>query len=434
MLSRYARVVKMDSGETLLFNPMNGALLCLSKADLDALECYIKEGKKKEHSNIIDSLIRCDFFINNEKNENKYLHSVFERRKNSTSSLGLTIIPYLGCNLDCKYCFVGKKSERITQDTCDGIVRLIEAKAGGLKKLSLTWMGGEPLIGKKAIASLSERIIEICHRERVAYHARILTNGLLLTEETAKILKACQVTLAQVSIDGSKYMQDVRRKAARGKDTYNIVMDNIASAVNYINIGLRVNIDKSNSDDIATLLDDLEKRGLKKKVVINFGQLVSFEGVCELVNDQCYTKREFSEVEVELYSQAINKGFFFGDFLFPSPMFCGALTKNSLTIDPGGAVHRCWNLIGRDENKVGHLYRDRIEFNSSDALWMDYNPYNNESCCKCDIFPLCSGGCPYNVLLGSTKQEKNCQPLKWNLDSIIKLTFESGGDIAAKST
>jgi uncharacterized protein len=139
---------------------------------------------------------------------------VFERRKNSTSSLGLTIIPYLGCNLDCKYCFVGKKSERITQDTCDGIVRLIEAKAGGLKKLSLTWMGGEPLIGKKAIASLSERIIEICHRERVAYHARILTNGLLLTEETAKILKACQVTLAQVSIDGSKYMQDVRRKAA----------------------------------------------------------------------------------------------------------------------------------------------------------------------------------------------------------------------------
>ena len=38
-------------------------------------------------------------------------------------------------------------------------------------------------------------------------------------------------------------------------------------------------------------------------------------------------------------------------------------------------------------------------------------------CKKCNILPLCLGGCPYNVMIKGQKNE--CDAIKYNLESIL---------------
>ncbi|MEE4563926.1 SPASM domain-containing protein [Paenibacillus polymyxa] len=156
---------------------------------------------------------------------------------------------------------------------------------------------------------------------------------------------------------------------------------------------------------------------------------MAFEGACAQVEKQCYTKKEFADIEIELYEKTINRGFMFGYLPFPSVMFCGALAEKSITIDPSGDVHKCWNFIGDHNNRVGELMNHGIQFNHTYARWKEYDPYTNSTCKECDIFPLCTGGCPYNILVLGQAPQNNCIPWKWNLDRVVNLAYESGGDM-----
>lgn len=52
------------------------------------------------------------------------------------------------------------------------------------------WFGGEPLLEMNLIQSVSERLMEICRKNRKIYSAQITTNGYTLTEEIfSKLLK-----------------------------------------------------------------------------------------------------------------------------------------------------------------------------------------------------------------------------------------------------
>ena len=68
-----------------------------------------------------------------------------------------------------------------------------------VKAFSVVWYGGEPLLKKDVIAGLSEAFMNICKANEVTYNASIITNGYLVDEETAKLLKDCSVSFAQVT-------------------------------------------------------------------------------------------------------------------------------------------------------------------------------------------------------------------------------------------
>lgn len=424
-ISKYVQVIKLENGGLLFFNALNGALLHVSAADHISL---LDDGDvNKFPSHVIERLINAEIIIPDKLNEIEFLQKAFIARKESPYSLGLTITPYLGCNLNCDYCFVSKKNESISKDVVENIYNLI-AKMNCINKLSISWMGGEPLIKADTICDMSSTITSLCKKNRIKYYSRILTNGILLTKDVAKSLSDVNIKQVQVSIDGSKFVQKKRRSVSGGIDTYKIVLDNIHHAVKYLEVGLRVNIDRMNGNDIDNLLSDLETLGLKRKVLINYGQLVSFEGTCTLVCDRCYTKKEFANVEIDLYKKTIEKGFIFANQQLPGAMFCGALAKNSFAIDPDGSVHKCWNFIGHFDKKIGTLTNKGISFEKNVNVWNNYDPHKNRSCIKCSVFPLCNGGCPYNVLILKHKQENNCQPVKWNLHKMLVMSYQAGGD------
>lgn len=93
----------------------------------------------------------------------------------------------------------------------DAIIDMVEKMVEQKNDISITWYGGEPLIGKHIIYSLSEKFIKICNKYSVNYGAYMVSNGFLVTEEVIEQLKKYKVTGVQLTIDGPPEIHNIRR-------------------------------------------------------------------------------------------------------------------------------------------------------------------------------------------------------------------------------
>lgn len=123
------------------------------------------------------------------------------------------------------------------------------------------------------IERLSKRFLEVCEKNNVTYSAGIVTNGYLLTPENWETLKCAQISHLQVTIDGGEKTHNKRRFLEGGGSTYQTIMENLESIKDeHIPVSLRINVDKTNINETAELLDDLAARDLLKAVVPYLGK------------------------------------------------------------------------------------------------------------------------------------------------------------------
>jgi len=54
---------------------------------------------------------------------------------------------------------------------------------------------------------------------------------------------------------------------------------------------------------------------------------------------------------------------------------------------------------------------------------MSWNPFEFEECRKCNIFPICKGGCPYMGF--RENRTAHCLEWKYNLIEMLKLFYLS---------
>lgn len=107
-------------------------------------------------------------------------------RSYSQDSLSITLLPTMSCNLKCPYCFEkNKKTCVMSHETCDKVVEFIKSHSCA-KNLSLTWYGGEPMIGTNVIKYILSKINEL-------EHIKLNFQGWLLTE------RCCQVKIFKFS-------------------------------------------------------------------------------------------------------------------------------------------------------------------------------------------------------------------------------------------
>src|SRR5271165_1102290 len=119
----------------------------------------------------------------------------------------------MACNLDCFYCFESNRyAGRMSAAVQSNIVRLVRRYfESGTKRLDVTWYGGEPLLAVSVVESLSKRFLALCGEFGSEYSAQIVTNGTLLTHETARQLASWNVKRAQITLDGVPQLHDTRR-------------------------------------------------------------------------------------------------------------------------------------------------------------------------------------------------------------------------------
>jgi uncharacterized protein len=315
--------------------------------------------------------------------------------------LGLTLVPSSGCNFDCPYCFEDKPKQRMAEPVAAAIQRLVAARLPDLDAFSVTWYGGEPLLGRTELLALSSALRDLCAAGGVQYAASIVTNGYLLTRTTAERLRAAGIGAAQVTLDGPADVHNCRRPLVSGRGTFDRIVANVVSAVDVLAVSVRVNIDVTNADRYEELLVELADRGLAGRIQVYPAQVVataaSSAAPSASYGSGCFTSREFSDVELRL--QALTAAYGFGAPGLPRPVAspCTAVRPDEIVVGSSGELYKCWESVGNPDEVIGHI-GSYPEVNERVRKWIDYDPFTDTDCRRCIALPVCMGGCAAHAL------------------------------------
>lgn len=143
----------------LLFNLLSGAFLELNDEELYARVMSIKNAPDdvdKENSEIYDSLVENGILCERDEINSNIVDYVTLSRMFSPEERNIVILPTLGCNLSCSYCYEsGKTKDKMMSPN---IIRALKAyiiKEYSSSHVRLHWYGGEPLLAYDIIKEFS---------------------------------------------------------------------------------------------------------------------------------------------------------------------------------------------------------------------------------------------------------------------------------------
>ena len=426
--SKFNLYLTTNDGTELLFNAKTCALAIVDteyKSLLNALKgnCPLSDTLKK----VLDSAIEAGFIIENNADELTEINLKRNYAKFSEYSFSLTIAPTLMCNFVCPYCYETRQPGFMDANTQKNLVEFAKEHLALSKEFNVTWYGGEPLLAKEIIYSLSSKFLEICAQKGVKYTSYIITNGSLLTQDDIEMFKKHNIVGAQITVDGPKNIHNVRRKSRDGKDTFEIILKNINLLLKSgLGVTIRINLDKTNDTNLEELFQELSKRLYNKRVKISFGHVSAYTEACKSIESTCYDNIEYAHKILEYYAALRKYGFDEYNFPFyPMPKFlsCCAETANSFVVDQKGYLYKCWNEVGQVENAIANINDEVNLFNVMHAKWLGINPLVDKDCKDCLILPACMGGCPFMRLQGH-KKSNLCDLSKFNLNEIVKLMYD----------
>jgi uncharacterized protein len=398
--SRYNVWVELDEAD-YVFNGVSGALLRMPRSEHQALTKFLNDDENADcPPELLEQLVRGHMLIGDSNDELALLSKRYEATRNNTSSFGLTIVTSLGCNFDCPYCFEAKHPSILDGDVQQAVLEVVDDQLPRVSNLDVTWFGGEPLVGKKPLLALSDAFIERCDRAQVGYSATIVTNGYLLDEETCMQLRDRRVISAQTSLDGPPEVHNRMRPLAGGKPTFWQIVKNLHHAVDYLDISVRMNVDRGNFSHAEDLLKILANEGLAGRLTVYPGHITgntdNLAAPSANYRGACFTKPDFAQAELEFKALAMSYGFSGPSLPRPSGAPCTAVRSNTLVVGSKGELYKCWDSVGNRLEVIGHI-SDYRNTNGRLAKWMKYDPFSNKECRGCIALPVCMGGCAHHA-------------------------------------
>ncbi len=428
--SRYNLFLNLEDTK-LAFNGMTCALAEVDGefdkiySDIENVDINLIDEKSKK---LISDMKAGGYIIDDTCDEIKILKYRNQRGKFDTDFVSLVIAPTMACNFACPYCYEKAKSGIMSEKVQNKLIEIVENSAKMKKRIDVTWYGGEPLLAKKVIYSLSEKFIELCEKYNVDYYAGIITNGYLLSEGDEELFKKYKIHDIQITIDGTRDIHNKRRilKKDPEKGTFDTIITNIERLYNAgLEIDIRVNIDKNNIGDTKELILFFKEKNMTK-LNINFGHVSAYTEFNENIGNECLSMANYAAESLLLQEFLFENGFDASGFPYYPGIkgnYCGADSISTYVIDAEGYKYKCWNEVGNIKEAVGNILIDSENYQdkwiSREIEYMTWNPFENELCMSCDILPICMGGCPYN---GVSKGDQKCERWKFSLSkSLIKM-------------
>jgi uncharacterized protein len=417
-----------------VFNGLSGALLRVPTDEYRALQLYLS-GKDKASCSVelLERLVHGRMLVSDDTDELKVLEARYAASRNNSSHFALTIVSSLGCNFDCPYCFEAKQPSIMDVRVQQAVLQILADQLPKIKRFSVCWFGGEPLVGKRSLLALSDAFIECCDKAKVNYGAAIVTNGFLLDEETCSELRDRRVSDAQVCLDGPPDIHDRMRPQVNGKGSFWRIVHNLQHAVRYLNVSIRMNIDTSNFEYAEQLLQILTAEGLSGKLTVYVGQIITVnDGVASPSSTYkpcCFNNREFARAEHEFRDLAARYGFHQKALPRPTVAPCTAVRKNELVIGSKGELYKCLESIGNRLEVIGNVW-DYQNPNGRLQKWIKYNPFANSECRACIALPVCMGGCAHHAM-DALQYENRCGTFRHTYReqvlSYVRMAEQAGG-------
>jgi uncharacterized protein len=387
-----------------VFNGVSGALLRVRAEERAALAAAVQDegnGPAGLAPTLLDQLIAGRMVVADDGDELGLLARRYARTRGDTSTFALTLVTSLGCNFDCPYCFEAKHHSLMQDEVQQAVLDVVDTKLPTIQQLSVTWFGGEPLVGRRAVVALSDKLIARCDAAGVAYDAAIVTNGYFLDAKTCRLLTERRVEQVQVGLDGPPEVHNRMRPMRSGRGSFDRIVANLHHAVAELNVSVRINLDADNADRAEELLQILANEGLAGKLSVYVGQLVtSDDGIgapAGSYGGRCLTNPEFAAAELAFQQKAIAYGFATATLPTPSGAPCTAVRQNELVIGSEGEIYKCWDSVGNDAETMGRI-QDRVLPDTRSSKWLLYDPFADPGCQACVALPVCMGGCAHHAM------------------------------------
>ncbi|WDE14342.1 radical SAM protein [Thalassomonas haliotis] len=305
----------------------------------------------------------------------------------SDGFLHLIILPTEKCNFRCLYCYEDFSIGKMSQDTVEGIKNLLINSAPCLKKLVVSWFGGEPTLNSQVIIEISRQIQQLKEKHDFQYLADMTTNGYLLDKNTLEAFINLGITHYQVSLDGTGQAHDKTRVRINGQGTFDRIWQNLLSFQSshlHFSILLRMHVTKTNGRAMLALAHLVRRNFGKDKRYHTFVRGISNLGksvrgdVSEYVpKDKQGLDALISKIKVILAGEGektVNNEYQTkpGDQessdnksndtdnndKADNPYICYAAKPRQLLIRADGRLAKCTIMFDDDRNNLGKINRD----------------------------------------------------------------------------
>jgi His-Xaa-Ser system radical SAM maturase HxsC len=363
---------------------------------------------------IKDFLAIIDFFINagflkRKPEPEKYQASKLVNFEN-INSINIWLHLTNRCNLQCKYCFVTKSNEVMSEETIKRVATAIinTAKIRSLHKVIIKFAGGEPTLVLDKI-KMFHKLIEIgLNGTTTKSEFGIISNGTLINNELMDFLqeKNCGIS---ISLDGYGMKgNDIYRKFKDTKNgSWNVIERNIKLLTER---GIYPYIMSTISEASCSTLTELMSWIITKGFATRLGLIDEVDrgrtdsGGVAIDCDGCVNayinafEMMFTELEKGKYVFDVCKVMQICDLHFNVPSYdsCCGMATNHIVISQEGKLTFCpMNIRDADIDLSNDLLvsiRETINFDTCERN----DHIESQECLACQWFPVCIGGCIYS--------------------------------------
>jgi uncharacterized protein len=351
------------------------------------------------------------------------------------------------CNIDCTYCFFLSKEalyprekHRMSEDTLETYIRqLLESHR--TPEVVVAWQGGEPTLMKVAFFRRAVELVERHRRPGQTIQHTFQTNGLLLDDEWCAFFREHRF-LVGLSVDGPRELHDTYRLDRRQQGTFDRVMRgwqylrahgvdfNILCTVNAANQAHGRTIYRFFRDELGAqwiqfipIIERADehtidlanlgwsaKKGQKRLLYTQAGDRVTERSVDGLQYGRFlvdvfeeWIRHDVGRVFVQLFDVTLEAYFGRHRLCIHAPT-CGY----GPALEYNGDLYSCDHYVEPDY-LLGNIHETHMMDLVASAEQRRFGEAKRDTltaqCRRCEVRPLCNGGCPKDRFVASRDGE-----------------------------
>lgn len=331
-----------------------------------------------------------------------------------------------GCNLDCRYCSLGKKLHPVTLNL-EQCTRALEYACNiceqcGERQLNILLHGGEPTIVdmeiyRKAIHWVRTRFPQL------EFLVSMQTNALVVTDEILGFCEEFEVGIG-ISIDGSEEIHDAQRLTKKQQPSFKRVQQNIEQYLErgFAVSGLMVLTKNALNEDFRFLDYYAEKKiPLTINPLLNYGN--ASENSCLALEQGDYAKYLIGVFEYALHNdvtvsiapingivQAI-----LNDTNVKICTFNKGCNDQFICVDCHGDIFPCGKYADLQEFTLGNIADNECDLSAHPVLQRIKARRTvdiPQDCVQCQYYKYCNAGCSAESYINGTATPSMCADYK----------------------
>ena len=356
--------------------------------------------------------------------------------QNSFKELSLSVIPTLGCNLNCKYCYSSVKNDnraislKTINDAFEFFCQNYDFNCCRIDFVS----GGEPLLTQDKLKQVVNQIQYVLERYEKQSIKWLCTNGTLLNDDILEFLDSNGFNLG-ISLDGPQEVNDVNRMFKNGCGTYKSVQENVSKLLKNNKLTRRMkylwncSVVSSTTHSLVEVINNSYKLGfsnIQMKLVWSGDNnlKLTFDHAINLYEElSSYLYMLVMEGQIDRFLMLCNENDTYGKVLLRIIIQSGVTRRcnagvNKFSISYDGNLYPCDSFLGKEEYCIGNIYQG---FNENYYKINQLRVESSKICSYCWARYLCGGDCFYHALLNTDDinmpDEERCKITK----EIIKM-------------